>query len=69
MILRTISGEYIEIALQDIQTMARDGLIEHLERRGFACEPIDETDYLRQMAIEDWETELMNKLNSIHGSI
>ena len=60
MLIETHRGDFIEVSLQDIQTMSRSEIVDYLELRGHACYDSESTELLRQTAIEDLEGEYCN---------
>ena len=58
MLLETLKGVLIYSDSQRIQQMTRDELQDYLELRGFAVYDDEPTNLLREIALEDFESEL-----------
>ena len=57
MYLETVSGAFIEVSRQYIETALRHQLVEYLEMRGTACFDSESTELLRECALEDFDDE------------
>ncbi len=58
--METCNGDFLAMDEQTLETMRRAELVEYLEARGIACYDDENTELLRETAIEDFRNEPLN---------